>query len=125
MSCDPDQRPPGLPGRLRRLRRADVLGTDVPVAETRRSRLLGLALLPRERAGAGLLIPRCRSVHTVGMRFALDVVFLDSRGAVIGVRCALGPGRVARNARAASVLELPSAREATPPRPLDMPVGEQ
>jgi len=39
------------------------------------ARLLGLAAVDRERAPA-LLIPRCRSVHTAWMRFALDVVFL-------------------------------------------------
>ena len=40
------------------------------------ARLLGLAAVDRERAPA-LLIPRCRSVHTAWMRFALDVVFLE------------------------------------------------
>ena len=49
----------------------------MPVATTVSSRLLGLALLRREHAGAGLLIPRCRSVHTFGMRFPIDVLFLD------------------------------------------------
>ena len=63
--------------RFRRLERTELLGFDVPVATTRLSRLLGLALLGRERAGAGLLIPRCRSVHTFGMLFPLDLLFLD------------------------------------------------
>ena len=56
---------------------AEVRPRRVPVAVTLPSRLLGLALLRPGRAGAGLLIPRCRSVHTFGMRFALRVVFLD------------------------------------------------
>ena len=55
------------------LERSGLLGLEVPVATTRLSRLLGLALLRRRRAGAGLLIPRCRSVHTFGMRFPLDL----------------------------------------------------
>ena len=33
-------------------------------------------LLDRHRAPEGLLIPRCRSVHTYGMRFPLDLLFL-------------------------------------------------
>src|SRR5262245_52399763 len=57
------------PHRFRGLERTELLGLEVPVATSRRSRLLGLALLRRERAGPGLLIPRCRSVHTFGMRF--------------------------------------------------------
>jgi uncharacterized membrane protein (UPF0127 family) len=44
-------------------------------------------------AGAALLIERCGSVHTVGMRFALDLVFLDSRWRVVRVERAVPPGR--------------------------------
>ena len=57
----------------------EVGGLEVPVAVGLRARLLGLAGLEREQAGPGLLIPRCSSVHTFGMRFALDLVFLDRR----------------------------------------------
>jgi hypothetical protein len=39
------------PVRIRRLERVVLLGFEVPVATTRLSRLLGLALLSRERAG--------------------------------------------------------------------------
>jgi uncharacterized protein len=85
-----------------------VLGRRVPVAEGLRSRLLGLAMLSRERAGPGLLIPRCRSVHTFGMRFALDILFVDAEGRVVELRRAVPPGRVVRCATASAVLELPS-----------------
>jgi uncharacterized protein len=81
----------------------------VRVANRPLARLLGLALLDRERAGPGLLIPRCRSVHTFGMRFALDVAFLDRTGGVISRRSAVPPGRFAVDRRAAAVLELPAA----------------
>ena len=96
------------PIRIRGLERTELLGREVPVASTRLSRLLGLALLPRRRAGAGLLIPRCRSVHTFGMRFRLDVLFLDGEGRVLELRRAAPPGRVLRCSVARSVLELPS-----------------
>jgi hypothetical protein len=74
------------------------------------SRLLGLALLRPERAGAGLLIPRCRSVHTFAMRFPLDVFFLDRGLRPLSRRRRLRPGRVAIDRRAAAVLELPARR---------------
>jgi uncharacterized protein len=96
------------PRRFRRLERVELLGLDVPVATTRLSRLLGLALLSRERAGAGLLIPGCRSVHTIGMRFRLDLLFLDREGRVIEMRRDVPAGRFVRRAGADSVLELPS-----------------
>src|SRR5947207_15891404 len=69
-----------MPRRLRGLPRSVALGVEVPVATRLPARLLGLALLDRDRAGAGLLIPRCSSVHTFGMRFALDLFFLDREG---------------------------------------------
>jgi uncharacterized protein len=96
------------PRRFRGLPRRELLGFTVPVATTRRSRLLGLALLDRERAGEGLQIPGCRSVHTFGMRFALDLLFLDGEDRVIELRRAVPPGRVARCPGADAVLELPT-----------------
>lgn len=53
------------------------------VATTAWSRLLGLAGLDDLTEEVGLLIPRCRSVHTFGMRFALDVDFLGPEGEVL------------------------------------------
>jgi uncharacterized protein len=96
------------PIRFRGLERTDMLGFDVPVATTPLSRLLGLALLSRERAGPGLLIPRCRSVHTLGMRFPLDLLFLDGEGRVIDLRRAVPLGRFVRSSGAMDALELPS-----------------
>ena len=80
----------------------------VPVADRLGMRLLGLAFLPREGAGPGLLIPRCRSVHTFGMRFPLDLVFLDADGHEIGRRSSVPPGRLVSEAGADSVLEIPA-----------------
>lgn len=63
-------------------------------ARTLRARLLGLALLRDLPAGHALLIPDCRSVHTFGMRFRIDVAFLDERGRAIRVERAVGSRRV-------------------------------
>jgi uncharacterized protein len=96
------------PFRFRRLPTAEVASRRVPVAVTLPSRLLGLALLRAGRAGEGLLIPRCRSVHTFGMRFPVDVVFLDRRRAPLAVRTAVPPNRIVADRRAAAVLEVPA-----------------
>jgi uncharacterized membrane protein (UPF0127 family) len=93
--------------RLRSLPKAEVLGGMFPVAETLLSRLLGLAFLDRPDAGIGLLIPRCRSVHTFGMRFPLDVYFLGRYGEVVDVRLGVPPFRILRRRGADAVLELP------------------
>jgi len=96
------------PRRFAGLPRREALGRLVPVATSPRSRLLGLALLERDAAGPGLLIPRCRSLHTFGMRFRLDLVFLDAAGRVVELRRGVPPMRIARCRSAESVLELPS-----------------
>jgi uncharacterized membrane protein (UPF0127 family) len=98
------------PLRFRRLQRVELAGRPVPVAATRSSRLLGLALLRAGRAGEGLLIPRCGSVHTFGMRFPLHLIFLDDRLAPISMRGSAPPNRIFRDRRADAVLELPVRR---------------
>jgi uncharacterized membrane protein (UPF0127 family) len=100
-----------LSTRLRRLPRRTVLGCEVPVAPGFRGRLLGLALLGRDRAGTGLLIPRCSSVHTFGMRFPLDLVFLDGAGRAIEIHFRVKRRRIVSCPGAGAVLELPSPEE--------------
>ena len=99
-----------LAPRLAALPVATALGWEVPVATGFRARLLGLALLRPEEAGAGVLIPRCASVHTFGMRFDLDLVFLDGDGRALAVSLRVPPRRLAWRRGAAAVLEIPSPR---------------
>jgi uncharacterized protein len=102
------------PRRLHRLTRVEVLGRKVPEAHDLRARLLGLALLPRERAGPGLLIPRCSSVHTFGMHFALDLVFLDDEGRTLREVRGVPRSRIVCCRGAAAVLETPAAYTVPP-----------
>jgi uncharacterized membrane protein (UPF0127 family) len=97
-----------LARRLRRLSVVTALGREVRLAHGPRARLLGLAHLDREQAGPGLLIPRCASVHTFGMRFPLDLYFLGERGDVIAVRRGVPARRLAFCRQAKAVLELPA-----------------
>ena len=69
-------------------------------------RLVGLIGRRDWPVGVALEIPRCRSVHTVGMRFALDLVWLDSERSVVRVDRAVRPWRVRSCRGARSVLEL-------------------
>jgi uncharacterized protein len=89
----------------------DHLPPPVPVAEGFRTRLRGLAFRDRDEAGPGLLIPRCASVHTFGMRFALDVYFLDASGRILSGRRDVPPRRVLWQRGASAVLEIPSPLE--------------
>lgn len=85
-----------------------VYDREVPIATGIRARTLGLSHLDREDAGPGLLIPRCAAVHTFGMRFALDIHFLDADGTVLGSRLAVPPRRFVAQRAAVAVLEIPA-----------------
>lgn len=96
--------------RLACLPRASVLGLDVPVASNPLARLLGLALIPRRRAGVGLLLTNCSAVHTLGMCFPIDVVFLGAASQELRRVRDVAPGRFVACRAAKAVLELPAGR---------------
>jgi hypothetical protein len=98
--------PPAAHPRLSALPLEEVCGLLVRVACGRSARLLGLAFIDRPDAGEGLLIPRCSSVHTFGMRFPLLLVFLDRRRRPLALRL-VPPRRFAALRGAAAVLEIP------------------
>ncbi len=90
--------------------RQAYLATAMAVADTHWTRLRGLLGLRSSdfRNGSGLWIVPCRGVHTLGMGFPIDVVYLDRTMTVIHIQCDLQPWRFAPvRAQAASVLELP------------------
>jgi uncharacterized protein len=103
-----------LARRLQALPSIEAHGRRLAVAIGVRARLLGLAGLDRDEVGCGLLIPRCRSVHTCGMRFALDVVFLDADGRPLALRRGVPRRRIVSHRGAAAVLELPASSGSLP-----------
>jgi hypothetical protein len=89
--------------RLPRTRVRSPAGADLELILTEglRSRMVGLLGARGLPERTALLIPRCDSVHTVAMRFAIDVVFarrLDPDGAleIVSVSPDVRPGRFAR-----------------------------
>jgi uncharacterized membrane protein (UPF0127 family) len=90
----------GLPGR-------DLEGgLRLAVALSRRARMDGLARLDALPLRVALHIPRCRSVHTFGMRFALDLIWLGGDGQVVRVDRAVPPRRMRSCVRARSIVEM-------------------
>ena len=88
--------------------RHSVLAELADVADTsakRRKGLLGRDSLP---TGHGLWIVPCESVHTYGMRFPIDVLYLDRKKRVRKLRRAMPPWRLSLCLSAHSVLELPA-----------------
>ena len=72
---------------------AHIYAQHVIVANTLFSRMRGL--LGRKSLGpdTAMVIDPCSSIHTLGMRFAIDVLFLDSKNRVISISKNVKPGR--------------------------------
>jgi uncharacterized membrane protein (UPF0127 family) len=91
--------------------RQRYLATELSVAQTHWTRLRGLLGTSEGDFGngRGLWIRPCRGVHTLAMRFPIDVVYLDRAGQVVHLERNLQPWRFSPvRLQASSVLELPS-----------------
>lgn len=82
--------------------------TEVELANTATLRLRGLLGRKALTMQQGLLILPCNSVHTFGMKFPIDVVYLNKKNQVIKIVDALKPTRMSGCLRASKVLELAS-----------------
>jgi len=69
--------------------------------------LLGHASLP---ADEGLWLAPAWSIHTWGMRFPIDVVFVDRDDVVLRIEHAMRPWRLVSQRRAHAVVELAAGR---------------
>lgn len=79
------------------------------------SRARGLLGTEMDWGGGGrvLVLAPCRSVHTIGMGYALDIAFVDRRGIVLRAEHGVRPGRLLACRRATFVLERPHRSDAT------------
>ncbi len=93
---------------VRNLTRGGALADSAVVADTSQARRTGLLKHDSLPKGQGLWIVPCEAVHTFGMKFSIDVLFLSRKRKVLKVRHAMGKRRIAVCLRAHSVLELPA-----------------
>lgn len=80
--------------RVENERTGRALGVRVRVADGAWTRMRGMLGRPEPAAGEGLLLRPCNGVHMLGMRYALDVVFVARDGSVVRACQALAPGRI-------------------------------
>ncbi len=90
-------------------RTGSVLTSRAELCKSPWSRFRGLMLRASLPPGHGILLAPCGSVHTAMMRFAIDVVYVDTHGKVAKVAPRLRPYRVSFGGRGAhAVIELPA-----------------
>jgi uncharacterized protein len=88
--------------------RQTVLASNLEVADTAAKRNKGLLGRKGLAAGEGLWIVPCESVHTVGMQFPIDLVYLNRSHRIQKTRSNVRPWRISACLSAHSILELPS-----------------
>ena len=94
---------------LRNETRGLVLAERPEVARGMVARARGLLGRPSLAAGAALVLAPCGSIHMLGMRFAIDALFLDRHGTCLAIARGLRPWRVGPLVRGArAVVELPA-----------------
>jgi len=85
-----------------------VLAEAADVADTSAKRRTGLLKHTSLEPGDGLWIVPCEAVHSFGMKFTIDVIYLDRKRKVKKVRSEMVPRRISGCLTAHSVLELPA-----------------
>ncbi len=89
--------------------RQSFINLGVAIADTPFARLRGLLGKVRIRSDEALWVVPSRGIHTIGLMFPIDVVYLDAKLRVIAILESLGPLRIAPiRWQCASVLELPA-----------------
>ena len=95
-----------------RLIRCNDRTIEVEVAGNTWERMRGLLGRGGLDSGKGLLVPHCSAVHTMFMRFPVDVVYLDRNMTVCGLRENMVPFRFSSCPGASKVLELAAGEAA-------------
>jgi uncharacterized membrane protein (UPF0127 family) len=85
-----------------------VLADRADIADTSAKRRTGLLKHTSLEPGEGLWIAPCEGVHTFGMKFPIDVIFLNRKRKILKIRPNMVRARMALSLRAHSVLELPA-----------------
>jgi hypothetical protein len=98
--------------RVRNQSKGTLVADRADIADTSAKRRTGLLKHSGLESGEGLWIAPCEAVHTIGMKFPIDVLFLDRKKKVLKVRKSMPRWRMAVSLFAHSVLELPSGQAA-------------
>ena len=87
-------------------RTCQPVATMVEIAATRTTRRRGLLGRDRLAEASAMLLAPCAAVHTAGMRFPIDVVFVDRQGYAVKVVRNLQPWRIALATSGRVVIEM-------------------
>lgn len=103
-------------------RNEKLIASKVMMANNPWSRLKGLLFTKELPEGEGMLLTPCNSVHTIGMTYAIDIIFLDKKNKVRKIIENMKPNCLSPiDLRSFSVLELPANHI----KKTDVQIGDQ
>lgn len=86
----------------------ELIASDTRTAYSFFKRLRGLLFTEELPDGCAMHIQPCSSIHTFFMNYAIDVLYLDQHGMIVGMEEHLQPGKTGKRwPQVASVVELP------------------
>jgi uncharacterized membrane protein (UPF0127 family) len=94
--------------RITNRRSGQLLTTHAGIANTSELRRRGLLKHTSLEEGDGLWIAPCEAVHCFGMKFVIDVIYLNKQKKILKMRPNMGKNRISFCLTAHSVLELPA-----------------
>lgn len=98
-----------------------VILSDVKIAKNPFSRMKGLLFTKEILPGKGLCLKPCNGVHSIGMRYAIDVIYLNKAGAIQKIIHDFKPGKLGPvNFKTHQIVEM----KAGTLKPLDLTAGE-
>lgn len=71
-----------------------VLADEIRIADRFFQRLVGLLRDKSLKPNQGLLLKKCSQVHTIGMKFPIDVIFLSKEGEILFIENNMKKGRM-------------------------------
>ena len=85
-----------------------IVANDAKVANDFFTRLKGLLGTRKLEEGKGLIIQPCSSIHTVGMKYAIDVLFIDKNDQILKIVMDMPAGKFSICRNSNYVVELPA-----------------
>ena len=86
-----------------------TIATSVVIADTFKTRMVGLLNRQDIKEGEALIITKCNSIHMFFMKFAIDAVFIDQENKIVGLAKNIKPFQVSPiYFKASRVIELPA-----------------
>lgn len=93
---------------IRNITQNTIIASDAGLADNFITRLKGLLGTNQLDTGRALIIRPCNSIHTFGMKYAIDVVFIDKQDSIVKIIQDMPAGRFSLCSGSSYVVELPA-----------------